>query len=108
MLDRTEAYIGAIILFSGARIKFSLCAAVMAALIGFRLDSTSSRQRGPAGLITRSLVGAGIARRRTCSHQRTLPAISSPAFWQGGYLLMEYYAPGVLTDPIPASSSSAV
>ncbi len=89
--------IGAILLFLGRELNF-LFAAAMAVLIGFRLTPILPSQ-WPAlysyifiGIL--ALIAAGIA----ILDERAGYFFSG--FLAGGYILVEYYEPGVLTMPL--------
>jgi hypothetical protein len=89
--------IGGIILFLGRELNF-LFAGGMAALIGFRLTPKLSTSLPAwadyAFIITLALLAAGIV----LANERVGYFISG--FLSGGYVLVEYFAPGVLTLPL--------
>jgi hypothetical protein len=89
--------IGAIILFLGRELNF-LFAAGMAALIGFRL-TPQLPGTWPAWADTAFIAGlAGAAAGLVLINERAGYFISG--FLAGGYVLAEYYAPGVLAIPL--------
>jgi hypothetical protein len=89
--------IGGISLFFGQELNF-LFAAAMAALIGFRLTPLlPARWPGWYDYIFILLL-AGIAAAIVLFNQRVGYALAG--FLVGGYVLIEYYAPGVLTVPL--------
>lgn len=89
--------IAGILLFLGRELNF-LFAAAMAALIGFRLTPLLPAQwpgwSDYAFVIGLTLIAAGI----TIARERIGYFLSG--FLVGGYVLVEYYAPGVLTLPM--------
>ena len=89
--------IAGILLFLGRELNF-LFAAAMAALIGFRLTPLLPAQwpgwSDYAFVIGLALIAAGI----TIARERIGYFLSG--FLVGGYVLVEYYAPGVLTLPM--------
>lgn len=89
--------IGGIILFLGHELNF-IFAGAMAALIGFRLTPKLPPQwpawSDMAFMVTLAVVAAGLV----LINERGGYFISG--FLAGGYLLIEYFAPGVLTVPI--------
>lgn len=89
--------IGGIILFLGHELNF-LFAAGMAALIGFRLTPKLPPQWPAWSDWAFMLVLAIIAATLVLLSERAGYFISG--FLAGGYLLIEYFAPGVLTVPI--------
>jgi hypothetical protein len=89
--------IAGILLFLGRELNF-LFAAAMAALIGFRLTPLLPAQwpgwSDYAFVIGLALIAAAI----TIARERIGYFLSG--FLVGGYVLVEYYAPGVLTLPL--------
>ena len=89
--------IGGILLFLGRELNF-LFAAAMAILIGFRLTPLLPAE-WPGWSYYAFLVGlAVIAAAIPIINERV--GYFSSGFLAGGYLLVEYYAPGVLTLPL--------
>ncbi len=88
--------IGAIILFFGRELNF-LFAGGMAALVGFRLTPLLPSSFPPWADYA-LIVGLGItAALLVIANERAGYFVSG--FFAGGYALMEYYEPGVLTFP---------
>ncbi|RPJ27415.1 MAG: hypothetical protein EHM33_08155 [Chloroflexi bacterium] len=92
-----KGVLGAVLLFLGQELHF-LFAAAMAALIGLRLTPLLPPQW--PGLYDYVFVGilALIAAAIPLIHERVGYFVSG--FLAGGYFLVEYYAPGVLTLPL--------
>jgi hypothetical protein len=92
-----KVIIGAVVLFLGRELHF-LFAAAMATLIGFRLTPLLPSQ-WPAwygyGFIALLALLAAVV---PVINQRAGYFVSG--FLAGGYLLVEYYAPGILTLPL--------
>jgi len=92
-----RAVLGAILLFLGRELNF-LFAGAMAALIGFRLTPLLP-SAWPGWADYAFLAGlAVIAGAVPSIHERLGYSLSG--FLAGGYYLVEYYAPGVLTLPL--------
>jgi hypothetical protein len=90
--------LGGIMLFLGRELNFFFAAA-MAALIGFRLTPLLPAQwPGWYDYLFISILGV-IAAAIVMSNERLGYYLSG--FLAGGYFLIEYYAPGVLTVPLP-------
>jgi hypothetical protein len=93
----TRGIIGFILLFLGRELNF-IFAGAMAGLIAYRMTPLLPPQ-WPAWGHYAFLVGvAAIAAAIPIIHERAGYVISG--FLAGGYLLVDYYAPGVLTLPI--------
>jgi len=93
----TKGVIGAVLLFLGRELNF-LFAGAMAGLIGIRLTPLLPPQ-WPGWSSTAFVIGlAVIAAAISLIRERVGYALSG--FLAGGYFLVEYYAPGVLTLPI--------
>jgi hypothetical protein len=89
--------IGGILLFLGRELNF-IFAGAMAALIGFRLTPLLPPQ-WPAWSDAAFMIGLGIiAAIVVLVNERVGYFLSG--FLAGGFFLVEYYAPGVLTVPI--------
>jgi hypothetical protein len=96
-MEILRGVIAGILLFLGRELNF-LFAAAMAALIGFRLTPLLPAQWPWWGdyvfIIALALIAAGI----TIARERIGYFLSG--FLVGSYVLVEYYAPGVLTLPL--------
>ena len=89
--------IGAIILFLGRELNF-LFAGGMAALIGFRLVPLLPDSR-PSWADPALVAGLGVAAAiLVLANERAGYFVSG--FLAGGYILSEYYAPGIMTIPL--------
>jgi hypothetical protein len=97
MIQIAKVIIGAIVLFLGREVRF-LFAAAMATLIGFRLISLLPPQWPDWADYAFIGVLALLAGLIPVIHDRLGYIVSG--FLAGGYLLVEYYAPGVLTLPL--------
>ena len=89
--------IGVIILFFGRELNF-LFAGGMAALVGFRLapqlPDSAPPWANPALIIGMAILAATL----TLINERAGYIISG--FFAGGYIMMEYFEPGVTTFPV--------